>query len=164
MIWAALAHAIALAGPPTVEEWVGSLGPPSKDVTLAARVRSADEPLLLYWRQTLADPLEIGVDLPGTLVANFVVEGELAASVLHDFTFLAVANARQVNRVQRRVRRWIINEQVVERAGGVFRELSLVLPDGRQGTLAIRQTAAGGALADGRPSPTLWLHMTEMAE
>jgi hypothetical protein len=153
----------ALAAP-TAADWQSAYGPPSRSLTEADSVRSAEEPLLVYWMQVQADPLGVGPRLWGTLVANFDPGDSLESSEVNDFTFLAMAAPEQLAALETAVSEegWVVSEALVERSGGAFRELSLALPDGRTGTLAIRQGEATGQLADGRPSPALWLHVTAL--
>lgn len=157
-LWLGLGLAAAA---PTVADWTARFGPPSQDVALTARTRSPDEPLLVYWMQVMAAPLEVGPALPGTLVANFEAAGDLGQSALQDFTFLAVADEPQKASLEAALREagWVRSERVEDRPGGTFRDLALAMPDGRTGTLSIRQGAARGGMADGRPAPSLWLHV-----
>lgn len=152
---------LTLAGAPTVGSWTQLYGPPSQDVGLTDRTRSADEPLLVYWMSVRAAPLGLGPALPGTLVANFQAASPLADSALQDFTFLAVADSAQKAALEASLREaaWISAERVEQRPGGRFRDLDLTLPDGRTGTLSIREDQATGAMADGRPAPSLWMHV-----
>ncbi len=153
--------AVASAATPTVDSWAAELGPPSRPAALADRTRGADEPLLVYWMQVQAAPLGLGPALPGTLVANFDAATPLGDSSLRDFTFLAVASPEQTAQLEAALRQagWVQGEQTEDRPGGTFRDLQLRLPDGRSGTLSLRQGAATGAMADGRPSPSMWLHV-----
>lgn len=143
----------------TLSEWRAAYGEPTRPVDPSVAPRADGEPLLLYWMQVNAAPLGVGPAVPGTLVANFDVKAPLGESTLRSYTFLAVADAGQLSalEVEVRGRGWVGGEARVERAGGMFRELSLRLPDGKSGTLAIREGAASGGMADGRPSPTFWL-------
>lgn len=166
MLIVALALAVtAPAAPPsstTVAGLVAQYGEPQRSVEETERTRSREEPLMLYWMQAKAPPLDIeGLALPGTLVANFAVAAALEQSPLQSFTFLGGGGAEQTRALETELRRrgWVKGEKVVERKGGRFRELTLRTSDGRQGTLALRLGSSGGKMADGRPSPSLWLHL-----
>lgn len=152
-----LASLPALAAPPSVEAWVSELGAPSKGIALTERVRSPEEPLLLYWMQVQADPLNVRVPLPGTLVANFTGD----TRVLQDFTFLAVADSAQTAALLQAMRekRWLGSATTVQREGGTFVDHQVTLPDGYEGTISVRQAAPAGDMADGRPAPTLWMYV-----
>ena len=95
------------------------------------------------------------------LVANFDAAPALEQSPLRDFTFLAVASPDEASLLEQAAREagLIVGEHKEQREGGTFRDLDLALPDGRQGTLSIRESAATGKMADGRPAPTLWMHV-----
>lgn len=149
------------AAPQTVAQWVTAYGPPSRSLALSERTRSAEEPLLVYWMQVQAAPLGLGPTLPGTLVANFRAASPLEAGTVQDLTFLAGGEAAQVAALEAAVRAagWVRAERVQERTGGRFRDLELALPDGRSGTLSLRQEGPRGGMADGRPSPALWLYL-----
>lgn len=146
---------------PTVAEWSALLGPPSKPVALSERTRTDGEPVLVYWMQVMAAPLGVGPALPGTLVANFTPAPSVDASPLADFTFLAVADPDQVAALEKAVVKagWVAEVRRVTRSGGAFRDLALALPDGRVGTLSIREGDGAAPMADGRPSPSLWIHL-----
>lgn len=153
----------ALAQPaPTVDAWVEQLGAPTKGIEASDRVRSPEEPLLLYWMQTQAAPLGLGPALPGTLVANFARAETIGDSRIAGFTFLAVADAKQTGALVDALRKkgWLTAEKDVQRRGGTFREHTLALPDGLGGTLAVRQGAPAQGMADGRPSPSLWVYVS----
>ncbi len=157
----ALCAAVAAASPavPTVQSFVDAYGAPSKSIDETARVKSPDEPLMLYWMQTKAAPLGVGPALPGTLVANFSPRKALPTSPLSRFTFLAMAGPAEEKALidALRAQGAIRGDTVVARRGGKFRELSVVLPGGTSGTVALRLDSGGPAMADGRPAPTLWM-------
>lgn len=166
LLWLLAAPLASAASPgppelPTVASWSERWGPPSRGVALSERTRSPDEPVLVYWMSVEASPLGVGPALPGTLVANFDAATPVADSALRDFTFLAVASPDQLASLERAVQQqgWVRARHTRDRAGGRFEELSLSLPDGRTGTVAIRQGPARTAMADGRPSPSLWIHL-----
>jgi hypothetical protein len=162
-MWAtiALLSLTSVGQAPNLGEWVKSFGPPSKSVEARDRVRSEAEPLMVYWMRTQAAPLGAGPALPGTLVANFTAEKDRNASPLLGFTFLAVASPAETTALvdALRTKGWIAKEQVVTRPGGRFNDLSVKMPDGRHGTVSVRMDAAAGKMADGRPSPTLWMYI-----
>lgn len=151
---------LAVAGDlPTVSDWCAELGDPGRPVAEVAAARGADEPLMLYWMAVRAVPLGVGPPLPGTLVANFDATADPGDSVLRDFTFLAVATPDEVAVLRGAVASWVTAERDEVRAGGTFHVVDLALPDARTGSMSIRQTPAGEELADGRPSPTLWVYL-----
>ncbi len=152
----------AAAAAPTLGAWIDALGPPSADPAARARVRSADEPLLIYWMAAQAAPLGVGPSLPGTLVASFVAEAPLTDSTLQSATFLAVADPDQTRALIDAVRGagWVQAESTEHRTGGTFHEYALTLPSGHA-TLAVRQGASAGAMADGRPAPSLWIYLEQ---
>lgn len=157
----ALLSLMAVGQAPSLGAWVKSYGPPSKSVEARDRVRSETEPLMVYWMRTQAAPLGAGPALPGTLVANFAAEKDRDASKLIGFTFLAVASPKETAALVEALRSngWIEKEAKVRRPGGEFNDLSVRLPDGLHGTVSLRLGAATGKMADGRPSPTLWVHV-----
>jgi len=157
-----LLGATAHAAPPTLAEWTDQLGAPSKSPELTDRVRTPDEPLLMYWMQTQAAPLGTGPALPGTLVANFRPAAPLGASVLQDFTFLAMADpaARTALRGALSDAGCTTEARTVQRSGGRFDEVVFDCTTGVSGTLAVRAVRRATAMADGRPSPDLWVHAT----
>ncbi|MBA2320619.1 MAG: hypothetical protein H0V89_05625 [Deltaproteobacteria bacterium] len=153
--------AAAALGAPTVAECTASWGTPTQTAEVAQRTRSENEPLLVYWMQTQAAPLGVGPLLPGTLVANFAAAASLPESQLRDFTFLAMATPEQIAELEKALKKAKISGAVTRetRAGGTFRDVPLAMPDGSVGTLSIREAAATGKMADGRPSPSLWMHV-----
>jgi len=156
----ALSLATAWAEGPTLGEWVEAYGAPSKDVALAQRVRGDDEPLLVYWLQATAAPLGLGSSLPGTLVANFDAAQPSQDSELMDFTFLALAEPGQQASLEAALRDagWVVGEERQELAGGRFQVLQVETDSGYAGTVALRE-GGGAGMADGRPSPTVLLHL-----
>ena len=149
-----------LAPTPTLDAWTGQYGAPSKSAEDSDRVRSDDEPLLVYWMRTQAAPLGIGPALPGTLVANFTPAKTLRASHLASYTFLAMAQPEQTTALLDALKGkgWIAGDTEVQRPGGTFTDYRLAT-DGLAGTLSVRKGEAKGSMADGRPAPSLWLHV-----
>lgn len=149
-----------LAPTPTLDAWTSQLGAPSKSAEDSDRVRSEDEPLLVYWMRTQAAPLGIGPALPGTLVANFTPAKKLGESHLASYTFLAMAQPEQTAALLDALKGkgWIAGSTDVQRPGGAFTDYALA-GDGLAGTLSVRKGQAKGGMADGRPAPSLWLHV-----
>lgn len=158
---ALLGALLAPAPAPTLDGWTATLGPPTKSAVDSDRVRSEDEPLLVYWMRTQAAPLGFGPALPGTLVANFEPAKNLGESRLASYTFLAVAKPEQAatRAAALEERGLVAGRAEVKRAGGGFVEYSLAA-EALTGTLAVRQGQPKGGMADGRPAPSLWLHVT----
>lgn len=153
----------ASAGEASLAAWARQYGPPSQDPLLANRVRGRDEPLLVYWMATQAAPLGVGPVLPGTMVANFRATPELGDSPLQDFTFLAVATPEQQVALEAglRARGWVVDSREEQRGAGRYRDLTVELPDGQRGTVALRVEGGSAGMADGRPAPTVWIHLGE---
>ncbi len=149
-----------LAPTPTLDAWTTTLGPPTKSAEASDRVRGEDEPLLVYWMRTQAAPLGVGPALPGTLVANFTPAEALKDSRLASYTFLAVAQPEQTTALLAALKGkgWIAGDQQVQRPGGTFTDYRLA-SDGLSGTLSVREGQPKGGMADGRPAPSLWLHV-----
>jgi hypothetical protein len=132
-------------------------------------VRDEGEPLLLYWMMVKTAPLGVGPKVPGTFVANFRRSTQgIDHSPLESFTFLGVADAEQTKALvdALKAKGWVKGEKVVTRPGGRFRDLSLLTSDGKRGTLSLRLPSStdnktSAAMADGRPAPSLWLHITQ---
>ena len=149
----------AEAGTNTLAQWRLSYGDPTSPIGETSP-SDASEPLLVYWLQALAAPLGVGPKVPGTLVATFAPAQSVEESELVGYTFLAVAAPADVAKIVADVTShgWVAGREVVQRKGGAFEEFRLVIPDGGEATLAVRQDKPTGAMADGRPSPSFWLH------
>lgn len=132
-------------------------GPPSRSLTLAERARDPDEPLLVYWLRTEADPLSLGAALPGTLVVNV----DAGNGRVQSQTFLAMATEAQKARWEAalRARGEALSTGEEERPGGRFRWYRLRLEGGGRAEVSVRLTGAGEGMADGRPSPDLWVQV-----
>lgn len=154
-----VAAAETLPAAPTAGAWQAAWGAPTRSLADAERARTEGEPLLVYWMSVRAAPLGVGPALPGTLVANFDAAAAVEAAELRDFTFLAVASVEETAALTEAVAPWITGRRRVERDGGTFEDLTLALPDGRGGTISVRQGAATASMADGRPAPSLWMHV-----
>jgi len=148
------------AEPQPLSDWLARYGAPTTSVEERDRLRDEREPLLVYWMQVQAAPLGVGPVLPGTLVANFEATTPLPSSPVADATFLAVATPQQQIELVTALEGtgWIVSQQRVTREAGEYVDYRLAWPDG-QGTLSVKQTGAGDGMADGRPSPTVWMYL-----
>lgn len=132
-------------------------GPPSRSLMLAERARDPDEPLLVYWMRTEADPLGLGAALPGTLVVNL----DAATGRVQSQTFLAMASDAQKASWEAalRARDGDLSTGEEERPGGRFRWYRLSLEGGGRAEVSVRLGGSGEGMADGRPSPDLWVQV-----
>ncbi len=132
-------------------------GPPSRSLTLAERARDPDEPLLIYWLRAEADPLLLGQALPGTLVVNL----DAGTGRVQSQTFLAMASDAQKASWEAalRARGEDLSTGEEERPGGRFRWYRLSLEGGGRAEVSVRLGGSGQGMADGRPSPDLWVQV-----